>query len=328
MKRRPLVVPIFAGACAATLASLTRAQQAVTRPKRIGVLLLGDAQGSTAALSVVISLKAALRELGWIEGENIVFEVRSAHGRAERLPDVARELVALAPDLVWTALTPGALALRQATRSIPIVIGNAADPVGVGLAQTLARPGGNVTGLSAVSSELAPKSLELLRAALPKLTRVAVLSNPGDPTNAALMQGLPAAARALNVQLVTVTIRTPDEIEPALARLPREAVDAVVVPGGAIFFTHQARIGRLLKQLKLPSANAGDESLLTFRQDFGEAFVRSASQVDRILKGANPADVPIEQPTRLELVINLQTARALGVTIPQSLKLRADKLIE
>ena len=265
---------------------------------------------------------------GWVEGDNLVFDVGSAKGRVERLPEVARDLVALAPDVIWTALTPGALAARQATTTIPIVIGNAADPVGAGLAQTLARPGGNVTGLSALSSEVAPKSLELLRAALPRLTRVAVLSNPADPIDANLMQTLPAAARALNVQLVTVTIRTPEEIEPALARLSRDTVDAVIVPGGALFFTRLALIGRVLKRLKLPAANAGDESLLSYRQDFSEAYARSASQVDRILKGANPAEMPIEQPTRFELVINLQTARALGLTVPQSLLLRADKLIE
>ena len=190
------------------------------------------------------------------------------------------------------------------------MVGNAADPVGAGLAQTLARPGGNVTGLSALSSEVAPKSLELLRAALPKLTRVAVLSNPADPIDANLMQTLPAAARALNVQLVTVTIRTPEEIEPALARLSRDTVDAVIVPGGALFFTRLAlEIGRVLKRLKLASANAGDESLLSYRQDFSEAYARSASQVNRILKGANPAEMPIEQPTRFELAINLDRRR-------------------
>jgi putative ABC transport system substrate-binding protein len=322
VRRRPLVLA-FAGLCAVPL---LHAQP--MRAKRIGVLLLGDEQGSAASLSYVTLLKGALRERGWVEGENVVFDVGSAKGRVERLPEVARELVALAPDVIWTALTPGALAARQATTTIPIVIGNAADPVGAGLAQTLARPGGNVTGLSALSSEVAPKSLELLHAALPKLTRVAVLSNPADPIDATLMRTLPAAARALNVQLVTITIRTPEEIEPGLTKLSRDTVDAVIVPGGALFFTRLALIGRTLKRLRLPSANAGDESLLSYRQDFGEAYARSASQVDRILKGANPAEIPIEQPTRFELVINLQTARALGLTVPQSLLLRADKVIE
>ena len=130
------------------------------------------------------------------------------------------------------------------------------------------------------------------------------------------------------MQLITVPIRTPEQIEPALSKLPHDAIDAVIVPGGAMFFTHLAQIGPLLKRLKLPSANGGDESLLTYRQSLGEVYMRSASQVDRILKGANPADMPIEQPTRLELVINLQTAKALGVTVPQSLLLRADKVIE
>jgi putative ABC transport system substrate-binding protein len=220
------------------------------------------------------------------------------------------------------------LAARQVTTTTPIVIANAADPVGVGLAQSLARPGGNVTGLSARSTDIAPKSLELLHAALPRLKRVAVLSNPGEATDAALMQNMRTAARALRVQLVVVPIHAADQIEPALNKLPRDAIDAVIVPGGAMFFTHLAQIGPLLKRLKLPSANGGEESLLTYRQSFSEVYVRSASQVDRILKGANPAEMPIEQPTRLELVINLQTAKALGVTIPQSLLLRADKIIE
>ncbi|HEU5295836.1 MAG TPA: ABC transporter substrate-binding protein [Burkholderiaceae bacterium] len=308
---------------------MTRAQQRPP-PKRVGVLALGDALGTAASLSYVTSLKTALRDLGWIEGENIVFDVRSAQGRAERLPELARELVARAPDLIWTTVTPGALAARQATTTIPIVIANAADPVGVGLAQSLPRPAGNVTGLAALSPDIAPKLLELLREALPRLSRVAVLSNPGEPTDAALMHNLPAAARALSIQLATITIRAQEEIEPALTKLSeRDAgIDAVIVPGGAMFFTQRARIGALLKRLKLPSANAGDESLLIYRQNFSEAYVRSASQVDRILKGANPAEMPIEQPTRLELVVNLQTARALGVTIPRSLLLRADKVID
>ena len=324
MKRRPIVL-LPLGACgAAALAGLVHAQQGV-RTKRVAVLAVGDMQGSRPYID---ALRSALRDLGWVEGENVVYDVRVAQGRTERLPELARELLALAPDVIWTAATGAALAARQATTTTPIVIANAADPVGAGLAQSLARPGGNVTGLSARSSDIAPKSLELLHAAVPRLARVAVLSNPSEPTDAALMQDLRAAAQVLGVQLVTVTIRAPAQIEPALTQLPRESIDAVIVPGGAMFFTHLALIGPLLKRLKLPSANGGDESLLTYRQSFGELTVRSAAQVDRILKGANPAEMPIEQPTRLELVINLQTARALGVTIPQSLLLRADKVIE
>jgi len=323
MKRRPLVL-LLAGTSAAALARA----QAGARPKRVAVLAIGDTQGSGGSRPYIDALKAALRDLGWVEGENIVYDVRVAQGRTERLPELARELLALAPDVIWTAATAAALAARQATTTTPIVIANAADPVGTGLAQSLARPGGNVTGLSARSADIAPKSLELLRAALPRLARVAVLSNPGEPTDAALLQNLSAAAQALQVQLITVPIRTPEQIEPALGKLPHDAIDAVIVPGGAMFFTHLAQIGPLLKRLKLPSANGGDESLLTYRQSLGEVYMRSASQVDRILKGANPADMPIEQPTRLELVINLQTAKALGVTVPQSLLLRADKVIE
>jgi putative ABC transport system substrate-binding protein len=323
MKRRPLVL-LAAGVCATALARA----QTVGRSKRIGVLAVGGSQGSAESLTYVAALKAALRDLGWVEGESIVYDVRVAQGRSERLPDLARELLALAPDVIWTAATSAALAAKQVTTTTPIVIANAADPVGAGLAQSLARPGGNVTGLSARSTDIAPKSLELLHAALPRLARVAVLSNPGEPTDAALMQNLRSAAQALRVQLVTVPIRAPEQIEPALDKLPRDAIDAVIVPGGAMFFTHLALIGPALKRLKLPAANAGDESLLSYRQNFGEVYVRSAAQVDRILRGANPADMPIEQPTRLELVINLHTARALGITIPQSLLLRADKIIE
>ena len=322
MQRRLLVL-VLAAACAAGLA---HAQAA--RPKRVGVLAVGGPQGSAESLGYVGALKTAMRDLGWVEGDNIVYDVRVAQGRTDRLPELARELHALGPDVIWTAATSAALAARQVTNTTPIVIANAADPVGAGLAQSLAKPGGNVTGLSARSTDIAPKTLELLHAALPRLARVAVLSNPGEPTDAALMQNLRGAAQALRVQLVTVPIRTPEQIEPALKQLPRESIDAVIVPGGAMFFTHLGLIGPLLKRLKLPSANGGDESLLTYRQNFAEVYLRSSAQVDRILKGANPADMPIEQPTRLELVINLQTAKALGVTIPQSLLLRADKVIE
>jgi putative ABC transport system substrate-binding protein len=323
MKRRPLVLLI----AVAGIGPLARAQPSA-RPKRVAVLAIGGVQGSVESLSYVAALKAALRDLGWVEGENVVYDVRVAQGRTERLPELARDLMTRAPDVIWTAATGAALAARQATTTTPIVIANAADPVGAGLAQSLTRPGGNVTGLSAQSTDVAPKSLELLHAALPRLTRVAVLSNPEEPTDAALMRNLSAAAQALRVQLVIVPIRVPEQIEPTLSKLPREDIDAVIVPGGAMFFTHLKRIGPLLKRLKLPAANAGDESLLTYRQNMSDLYVRSASQVDRILKGANPAEMPIEQPTRLELLINLQTARALGVTLPQSLLLRADRLIE
>jgi putative ABC transport system substrate-binding protein len=326
MKRR-LLMWVGLGASMSEFPANARAQQPA-KPKLVAVLALGSPQTTG---SYIDAMKSALSDVGWVEGRSIVYEVRWAEGRDERLQAQARELVALAPDLIWTGTTAAALAARQATTTIPIVVALAADPVGDGLAQSLARPGGNVTGLSTLSGEIAPKLIELLRAALPRLTRVAVLSNPSEATNKSLMQSLPAAAKSLNVTLVTVEARNPEDIERAFARMSRDAVDAVVVPGGAMFLAHTALIGQLLARYHLPSALNGrylPGGLLSYSQNTAEAFRRSASQVDRILKGAKPADMPIEQPTKLDLVINLKSAKALGLTIPKSLLLRADEVIE
>jgi putative ABC transport system substrate-binding protein len=320
MKRRTV---LRATAAAAAPWRIVRAQQPA-KPKLVAVLGVSNPQTAAAFLE---GFKAALRDLGWVEGRNIVFEFRWADGRFERLPGLARELVALAPDLIYTVYTPAALAALQATATIPIVVQSAADPVGSGLAQSLARPGGNVTGLSMLNADLGPKQLELLKVASPGLARVAVLSNPADPTTAVLLKNLPTTAEMLHVSLVHAEARSPEDIEPAIARALRHGVDALIIPGGSLFLTNDALIVPLLSRHRLLSSGTS-ASALNYGPDPEESRRRAASQVDRILKGAKPAEMPIEQASRLRLVINQKAAKALGLTIPQSLLLRADEVIE
>lgn len=321
MKRRRLIVAL-AGGCAGGLASLARAQPA-TRPKVVAVLGVGRPPLSGP---VIDGFRDALRDLGWVEGRNVVYEFRWAEGRPERLPGLARELVALSPDVIWTFFSVAAVAARQATTTIPIVVASSADPVGIGLAESLARPNGNVTGLSSLSGEIAPKLLEMLRAVVPRLARVAVLSDPGEVANAILMQGLPAAAHALSIDLVIVEARNEEDFEPAFARMSREKVDGLLIPSGAIFNTHDPEIRKLAARYRLPTAGTG--GFVSYGQNAAEMFRRSASVVDRILRGAKPGEIPIERASRLDLIINLKEARSLGLTIPPRLLLRADQVIE
>ena len=328
MKRRA-VVRAALGGCAAVLPLGVWAQRPA-KPKLIAILAFGSPQTTG---NYVEALKQALRELGWIEGRNVVYETRWAEGQAQRLPGLARELVALAPDVIWTGFTSAALAAKQATRTIPIVVASSADPVGSGLVQSLARPGANVTGASNINADIGPKLLELLRTVLPRLARVAVLWNPGNATNPLILDKLRGVARSLNVTLLPIEARAPSEIEPAFARMARESAEALILAADSVFLTQRRQIHDLLVRHLLPSALPGREhlgigGLMSYGQSSEGALQRGASYVDRILKGAKPADLPIEQATRLELVINLKAAKALGITIPQSLMLRADEVIQ
>ena len=281
------------------------------------------------------AFRQRLRELGWVEGQNIVIDYRYAEGRVDRLPDLAAELVRLKVDLiVASAGTQAATAAKNATETIPIVMIYVRDPVGTGLIASLARPGGNVTGVSGSAGlELFAKQLELLKETVPKIRRVAILSNPDNAYHQLAIREVNVAARSLGVQLQLLEARGPNEFDGAFAAMAKERVGALLVLSDAIFGSHRTRLADLAARSRLPAAfgvrddvEAG--GLMSYGPSFLDLFRRSAAYVDKILKGAKPADLPVEQPNKFELVINLKTAKTLGLTIPQSVLLRADQVIE
>lgn len=317
------------GGLAFALSSGVRAQQAA-KPKLVAQLGQGSPKLGVALLATV---KQSLHELGWIEGKNIAYEYRAADGHAERLSGLAREIVALKPDVIYVIFTPAALALKDATTTIPVVA-NISDVVGAGLAQSLARPGSNFTGISNFNAELGPKLIELLRdARLPTLKRVGVLWNPDNASNALLVKHLRSGAASPHATVVPIEARTLTEIEQALSRMLRERVEAVVIAMDGVMIEHSQRIGELLVQYQLPAiaqnrAFLGSGVLMSYAINSVESMRRMAYYIDRILRGANPAELPIELPTRFELVISVKAAKMLGVTIPQSLLLRADEVVQ
>ncbi len=297
---------------------------------RIGYLSSGPATSNLYREA----FQQGLRELGWVEGQNIVTDYRFAEGRLDRLPDLAAELVQLKVDVIVASPTPAAVAAKNATGTVPIVMWGVGDPVGLGLIASLARPGGNVTGLSfSVGMDTFGKGLELLREAVPKVRRVAVLSNPANPAHALAINNVKVAARSLRVQLQLVEARGPNEFDGAFAVMAKERVAAVLVLADSVFVFQRARLADLAARNRLPSMHGNRENveaggLMSYGPTNVDALRRAASFVDKIFKGAKPADLPVEQPTKFELVINLKTAKALGLTIPQSLLLRADQVIE
>jgi putative tryptophan/tyrosine transport system substrate-binding protein len=312
----------------APLASL--AQQAA-KVARIGYLSLAPTGFDK---SWVDAFRQGLRELGYVEGNNVVIEQRHAEGRFERLPELAAELVRLNVDVVVVYGGPPAVhAVQKASRTVPIVFTVSSDPVGAGFVASLARPGGNVTGLSDLHAGTVAKRLELLKAVAPTTTRIAVLLNPAFSTSPIQLQHLQASAAALGVKIVAAGVSGPDDIDRAFETMAKERCDALVVIPDASFGGHHAQIATLAIKHRLPSistvrqfADAG--FLMSYGTDFHELWRRAASYVDRILKGAKPADLPVEQATRFELVINMKTAKTLGLSIPRSVLLRADQLIE
>jgi ABC-type uncharacterized transport system substrate-binding protein len=274
--------------------------------------------------------RQALREKGYVEGRDIVIEWRSAGGKPERLDNLVTELVQLKVDVI-VAPTPIELtAAKQATRAIPIVMVAIGDPVGQGFVHSLARPGANITGTSTFANGLVAKQLELLREVIPTLARVAVLKNPANMNPAA---ELDEAARALKVRLQVVDTRGPSDFEAAFSAMARQGAQGLLVMPDAMLVQHRSKLANLARQTRLPTVSqsrghpeAG--GLMAYGADRRDLYRRAATYVDKILKGAKPADLPVEQPTKFELVINLQTAKALGLTIPQSLLLRADQIIE
>jgi putative ABC transport system substrate-binding protein len=274
-----------------------------------------------------------LRELDYTEGQNVVIESRWAEGKYERLPGLATELVRLKVDVIVTYAPPAIQAAKRATATIPIVMAGVIDPVATGLVTSLARPGGNVTGLSLMAPELVGKQLEILKEVAPMVSRVALLGNPANAGNAPQVRHAQDAARTLAVRLQIVEVRGPGDIDRAFAAMTLERAGAVVVLVDALLLDHRTRIADLAARHRLPSvyglpdhAEAG--GLLMYGGSDRDRFRRAAAYVDKILKGARPGDLPVEQPTTFELVINLKTAKALGLTIPPSLLQRADQVIE
>ena len=274
-----------------------------------------------------------MRELGSVEGKNLVIEWRSAEGKSERLPELAAELARLKVDVLVTGGAPAALAAQKATTTIPIVMIGLADPVGGGLVKSLARPGGNSTGLSIMAIDLGPKLLEMLRGMVPKVTRVAVLVNPANAANTALLKNVKAAAQMFGVKIQPVEASTPQEIANGFAMIARQNAGALIVAQEAFFIQQKNQIVELAAKQRLPSiagygeyAEAG--GLMSYGPNLREMYKRAATYVDKIFKGANPGDLPVEQPTQFELFVNLKTAKALGIKIPQSILVQATQVIE
>jgi putative ABC transport system substrate-binding protein len=313
------------------VAPLAADGQPTGKVHRIGYLSGGSA---TASPRFVEAFRQGLRDLGWVEGQKIVIDYRFAEGRFDRLPDLAAELVRLKMEVIVAGPTPPAVAAKNAAGTIPIVMVGVGDPVGQGLIASLARPGGNVTGLSfSVGSETFGKGLELLKETVPEVRRVAILSNPANASHALAIENAKAAARSLGVWLQLLEARGPEEFDDAFASMAKERVAALLVLTDPVFFLHRARLADLATKSRLPSMHGGREyveagGLMSYGPSFLDLWRRAATYVDKILKGAKPADLPVEQPTKFELVINLKTAKALGLTVPQSLLIRADEVIQ
>jgi ABC-type uncharacterized transport system substrate-binding protein len=273
-----------------------------------------------------------LRDLGYVEGRNITIEWRVSEGKYERLPAFATELVRSKVDVIVVPANQNALAAQQATRTIPIVMIGITDPVGSGLVANLSRPGGNITGLSgSVGPELAGKQMELLKEAVPRVSRVAILANPGNSAHEVLMSEATSVARSLKIQVQALEARGPDEFASAFTAMTRERAGALLIIGDGMFSLHQTRMADLVVKSRLPTM--GPRSMVTagvlmsYHTSTPDLWRRAATYVDKILRGANPADLPVEQPTKFQLTINLETAKALGLTIPLALRERADEVI-
>jgi len=321
MDRRAFICALAGGFLAAPLAA--EAQPSTMIP-RIG--LLADATPWEF-------LRLELRDLGYVEGKSIALEERSSQGRDERFPDLASELVRLNANIIVTWGTPATLAAKRATTTIPIVMASAGDPVRSGLVSSLAHPGGNVTGVTVIGPGLAAKRLGLLKDAVPNMSRVAFLWNPANPDQKSSFDEVQAGARALGVTLHSVEARTREELEQALAAMKQSRPSALLMTADGVHHRYIGRIVSFTLETRLPTMHQLKEAvdrggLMSYGASLPDLGRRAAHYVDKILKGAKPADLPVEQPTKFELVINLKTAKALGLTIPQSLLLRADEIIQ
>ena len=326
MKRRDaglalLLAPLVLGAPA-------RAQEA-GRVYRLGYMSQPSRESVEAVLQVFLK---KLRELGWIEGKNLVIEYRWADGKTARLPELAAELVRLKVDLIVAPSGPAALAAKNATGTIPIVMIFPADPVQLGLVASLSRPGGNVSGTSySPGPEIFGKQLQILKEAVPHASRIAVLRNPSDEGWDVQNRALENAARSMGVRLQQVVAKGPEELDSVFAAMTREQAQALLVGGSSTFIVHRAKLAELALKTRLPTMMSYREfveagCLMAYAVNMIEFIPRAAVYVDKIFRGANPADLPVEQPTKFELVINLKTAKALGLTIPEPLLLQAETI--
>ena len=325
--RRKVLLALGAGVLAAPLVSRAQAPAGVPR---IGYIALPS---STPNVRLAV-FKEGMRELGYTEGKNFIVEYRSAEGKYDRYAALAAELVRLKVDvIVADEGTEATLAAKNATATIPIVFTTVNDPVATGIVASLARPGGNVTGLTIQSPDTTAKRLQVLKEILPAARRFVVLVNPGNSSAARWLKELPAAARTLKLELAVVEARTSAQLDDAFAAIGRRPPDGMVIFDDAMFLAESARIANSAARLKLPaiagSSQLADHGvLLSYGPNRLDMLRRTASFVDRILKGAKPADLPVEQPSKFDLIVNLQTAKALGITVPQSVLLRAEKVIE
>jgi putative ABC transport system substrate-binding protein len=319
MRRRDFIKVVAGSVAAWPLAALAQQPE---RMRRIGILL------SSGQEPFLGEFRKGLREYGYVEGKNISFELRSADDKLDRLRALADELVRLKVDIIVATATPAVTAARQATTEIPIVM-SAGDPIATGLISSLARPGGNITGLSSTTAELSVKILELVREVLPSARRVAVLANAPDPFSRPYVELIEQSGRTLGIAIQIFMIRGVDELDPAFAAMENERADAVIVQPS---LPSKPILGLALKY-RLPLFGAArslpeEGGLMAYTVNQNDLFRRMASHVDRILKGAKPADLPVEQPTRYDLIVNLKTAKALGLEMPASVLARADEVIE
>jgi putative tryptophan/tyrosine transport system substrate-binding protein len=308
---------------------------AVAQPQhtipRIGILGPRTAADGATYLD---SFRQGLRELGWVEGKTILIETRWADGRPERLPALAAELVRLKVDVIMSGTTAVTLVCKNATQTIPIVMATGGDPVELGLVASLARPGGNITGVAySVGSETFGKQLELLKELLPRLRRVAVLANANNPGQLTAVKHVTGTAESLDMQIQALRVREPADLDGAFAAMAKERAGALLVVADSFFGFHRKRLHDLAAKHRLPTMyglreHAETGGLMSYSADIRDNFRLAATYVDKILKGASPAHLPVQQPTKFELVINSRTAKALGLTVPRSLLLRADHVIE
>jgi putative ABC transport system substrate-binding protein len=321
VRRREFITLLGGGAVLWPVASLAQQSKVPT----VGALVVGNISPE----QFWREFRQGLRDLGYVEGQNIRFEFRSAEGHIDRLPELAAELVRLKVDIIVTWFTPTALAAKQATHEIPIVMAETGDPIGTGLVASLPRPGGNVTGMAAVTAELAGKSVQLIRDMLPSARRVTALANAIDPFSKPFLEQIKLGGEATGTTINSVRISNPEEFETAFAAMEKDRPDAIIVQPSL----PSKRAAELALKYHVPAVSvprwfAEEGGLMSYSPRFVDLFRKAAVYVDKILKGAQPADLPVEQPTHFDLVINMKTARALGIDVPPTLLVRADEVIE